>query len=173
MTWYKKLNCQSDFHEIRCRRSLQRLSINCEFRQNLPSDSHTSITSSNEFLPKHSTFLDRSGGITYRFSRGAVEQLSFVKTEAVKAMHYWGVNRKLPVCYTFSPVVGNIRHTRCPQTFVGWIWISWKLAQVCRFGWNCSTSIQNCTLDGHLHRVTYRINTIDSPDDEHRGARNM
>ena len=34
-----------------------------------------------------------------------------------------------------------------------------------------------CTLDGHLHRVTYtrcRINTIDSPDDdEHRGAPNM
>jgi len=36
--------------------------------------------------------------------------------------------------------------------------------------------IQTCTLDGHLHRVTYsrfRINTIDFPDDEHRGARNM
>jgi hypothetical protein len=33
-----------------------------------------------------------------------------------------------------------------------------------------------CTLDGHLHRVTYtrcRINAIDSPDDEHTGARNM
>ena len=44
-----------------------------------------------------------------------------------------------------------------------------------RFGWNCS-SIQTCTLDGHLHRVTYirgRIDTIDSPDDEHMGARNM
>ena len=30
--------------------------------------------------------------------------------------------------------------------------------------------------DGHLHRVTYtryRIDTIDSPDDEHRGTRNM
>jgi len=30
-----------------------------------------------------------------------------------------------------------------------------------------------CTLGGHLHRVTYtrcRINTIDSPDDEHRCA---
>jgi len=39
----------------------------------------------------------------------------------------------------------------------------------------CS-SIHTCTLDGHLHRVTYTrccINTIDSPDDEHRGARNM
>jgi len=43
---------------------------------------------------------------------------------------------------------------------------------VCRFGY----SIQPCTLDGHLHRVTYtrcRIDTIDSPDDGHRGARNM
>jgi len=33
-----------------------------------------------------------------------------------------------------------------------------------------------CTLDGHLHRGTYtrcRIDTIYSPDDEHRGARNM
>jgi hypothetical protein len=32
--------------------------------------------------------------------------------------------------------------------------------QVCRFGWNCS-SIQICTPNGHLHRVTYtryRIN---------------
>jgi len=43
--------------------------------------------------------------------------------------------------------------------------------RLCRFGWN---SIQTCTLDGHLHRVTYTrcINTTDSPDDEHRGARN-
>jgi len=32
-----------------------------------------------------------------------------------------------------------------------------------------------CTLDGHLHRVTYTtcIYTIDSPNDGHRGARNM
>ena len=33
-----------------------------------------------------------------------------------------------------------------------------------------------CTLGGYLHRVTYtkcHINTIDSPDDEHRGPRNM
>jgi len=46
---------------------------------------------------------------------------------------------------------------------------------VCRFGWNCS-STQTCTLNGHLHRVTYtrcHIDTIDSTDDEHRGARNM
>jgi len=31
-------------------------------------------------------------------------------------------------------------------------------------------------IHGHLHRVTYtrcRINTIDSPDDDHRCARNM
>ena len=35
-------------------------------------------------------------------------------------------------------------------------------------------SAQACTLDGHLHRVTYTrcsINTADFPD-EHRGARN-
>ena len=39
-------------------------------------------------------------------------------------------------------------------------------------GWN----IQTCILGGHLHRVTYtrcRIDTIDSPDDEHMGARNI
>jgi len=38
------------------------------------------------------------------------------------------------------------------------------------------SSIQTCTLDGHLHRkkyARYRINAIDSPDDEHRGVRNM
>jgi len=37
-------------------------------------------------------------------------------------------------------------------------------------------SIQTCTPDRHLHTVTYtryRINTIDSPDDEHRGAQIM
>jgi hypothetical protein len=39
----------------------------------------------------------------------------------------------------------------------------------------CSFS-PNCTLDGHLHRVTYTknfIDTIHSPDDEHGVARNM
>jgi len=44
-----------------------------------------------------------------------------------------------------------------------------------RFGWSGS-SIQTCTLDGHLHRVTYTrccINTIHSPDDENRGVRNL
>jgi len=38
---------------------------------------------------------------------------------------------------------------------------------VCRFRWNCSS---------YLHTVTYtrgRIDTIDSPDDEHLVARNM
>jgi len=50
---------------------------------------------------------------------------------------------------------------------------------VCRFGWNWfhpNRFIQTRTPDGHLHRVTYtrcRINTIDSSNDEHRGARNM
>ena len=35
---------------------------------------------------------------------------------------------------------------------------------------------QTCIPDGHLHRVTYtrcRIDTINSPDDEHMSARNM
>jgi hypothetical protein len=35
---------------------------------------------------------------------------------------------------------------------------------------------QTCISDGHLHRVTYTsccIDTIDSPDDEHKVARNM
>ena len=38
------------------------------------------------------------------------------------------------------------------------------------------SSIQTCIPGGHLHRVTYtrcRIDTIDSPDDELMGARNM
>jgi hypothetical protein len=41
-----------------------------------------------------------------------------------------------------------------------------------RFGRN----VQTCIPDGHLHRVTYtryRIDTIESPDDEHLNARNM
>jgi hypothetical protein len=41
-----------------------------------------------------------------------------------------------------------------------------------RFVWNTQT----CIPHGHLHRVTYtrcRIDTINSPDDEHMGARNM
>jgi len=44
---------------------------------------------------------------------------------------------------------------------------------VCKFGWS---SIQTCTPKGHLYRVTYtrcRIDTNDSPDDEHSGAQNM
>ena len=43
---------------------------------------------------------------------------------------------------------------------------------VCRFG----RSVQTCIRDGHLHGVTYtrfRIDTIESPDDEHLKARNM
>jgi len=38
------------------------------------------------------------------------------------------------------------------------------------------SSVQTCTLDDHLHRVTHtgcHINTTDSPDDDHRGAQNM
>jgi len=36
--------------------------------------------------------------------------------------------------------------------------------------------LRSCIPHGHLHRLTYtrgRIDTIDSPDDEHMGARNM
>jgi hypothetical protein len=45
---------------------------------------------------------------------------------------------------------------------------------LCR--WPSRAQVCSCTLDGHLHRFTYtrlRSNTIDSPDDEHRGARSM
>jgi hypothetical protein len=45
-------------------------------------------------------------------------------------------------------------------------------SQVCRSERNFLT----CTLDGHLHRVTYAgccIDTIDSPDEEYGVARNM
>ena len=46
---------------------------------------------------------------------------------------------------------------------------------VCRFGWNWTSSTKTCTLDSYLHNVTYTrcINTVDSPDDEHSGARNV
>jgi len=43
---------------------------------------------------------------------------------------------------------------------------------VCRFG----CSIQICTPNGHLYRVTYtrcRFDTINSPDDGHMAARSM
>ena len=43
---------------------------------------------------------------------------------------------------------------------------------VCRFG----RTVQTCIPDCHLYRLTYtrcRINTIDSPDEEHLAARNM
>jgi transposase len=39
-----------------------------------------------------------------------------------------------------------------------------------------TSELPTCTLDGHLHRVTYTrccIHTIDSPDDVHGVARNM
>ena len=47
---------------------------------------------------------------------------------------------------------------------------------VCRYGWNSISSIHTCIPDGYLHRMTYircRIDTIDSPDDEHNVVRNM
>jgi len=42
--------------------------------------------------------------------------------------------------------------------------------------WTERISVQIYTPDGHLHRVTYtryRIDTIESSDDEHMNARNM
>ena len=67
-----------------------------------------------------------------------------------------------------------IRRMNCINTISGIRVLSLYVGdrKVCKFGWN----IQTCTLYGHVHRVTYircRINTIDSPDDEHRGARNI
>ena len=41
---------------------------------------------------------------------------------------------------------------------------------------NGADSVQTCIPDGHLHRVTYnryRIDKIESPDDEQLNARNM
>jgi len=42
--------------------------------------------------------------------------------------------------------------------------------------WMERSSVQTCIPDSHLHRVTYtsyRIDTIESPDDEHLNAQNM
>jgi len=61
--------------------------------------------------------------------------------------------------------------------------VIWHLVYVTLCRWPSSvqvwmelSSIQTCTLDGHLHRMTYtrrRINTLDSSDDEHGDAQNM
>jgi len=54
---------------------------------------------------------------------------------------------------------------------------SFLVIYVCNHGKTlCSPCINTTSGICHLHRVTntrYRINTIDSPDDEHRSARNM
>jgi len=48
-----------------------------------------------------------------------------------------------------------------------------------QYTWYMSLYVGDCLVripDGHLHRVTYircRINTTDSPDDEHKNDRNM
>ena len=62
-----------------------------------------------------------------------------------------------------------IRSFNCINTISG-VFHSDRL--VCRFG----RSVETCIPDGYLHRVTYtryRIDTIQSPDDEHLNARNM
>ena len=63
-----------------------------------------------------------------------------------------------------------IRRFNCINTKLSGICHSDRL--VCRFG----RSVQTCIPYGHLRRVTYtryRIDTIESPDDEHLNARNM
>jgi len=57
----------------------------------------------------------------------------------------------------------------------------WHLVYVTLCRWQSGVQvwmklIQICTLDGHLHRVTYTTccnDTNNSPDDEHMAARNM
>jgi len=47
---------------------------------------------------------------------------------------------------------------------------------LCRWLSGMQVGIPTCIPDGHLHRVTYtrcRIDTINSPDEEHMTARNM
>jgi len=64
-----------------------------------------------------------------------------------------------------------IRRINCINTISG-IYHSMKVAVKCT-GVDGTGSIQTCTPDGHLHTVIYtryRINTIYSPDDEHRGT---
>ena len=58
-------------------------------------------------------------------------------------------------------------------------------SQLCQYIWHMSLCVGDrpvcknfptCIPDGHLHRVTYTrccIDTTDSPDDEHKFARNM
>jgi hypothetical protein len=67
-----------------------------------------------------------------------------------------------------SNLVLIIRRINCISTTSG---MGHSDRLVCRSGRN-----PTCTLDGHLHRVSYTrcsIDTIESPDDEHGVGRNM
>jgi hypothetical protein len=91
------------------------------------------------------------------------------------------VNDQLDVQLFFSfiiiPILYMFRGVMCPSSRESIVLLRHLVyvnyvgdRLVCRFGRNCST-IQTCTLDGHLHSVTYtrcHINITDSPDDEHK-----
>jgi len=74
---------------------------------------------------------------------------------------------RAPLCSSSGESIVLIRHLvyvtlcRWPSSVQVWMELS---------------SNQTCTLNGHLHRVTcsrFRINTIDSPDDEHRCSKHV
>ena len=72
--------------------------------------------------------------------------------------------------YVSSTHVLIIRRINCIEYDIWYMSLYVGDRLVCRFGWS---SIQTCTLDGHLHRATCtrcRIDTIDFPDDEHMGT---
>ena len=77
----------------------------------------------------------------------------------------------------FIPILYMFRVPLCSSSGES-IVLMWYVVYVTLCRWPSSVQVwmETCTLDGLLHRVTYtrcRINTIDSPDDEHRGARNL
>ena len=60
------------------------------------------------------------------------------------------------------------------------LYVGDRLVQLCQYDlWYMSLCVGDrvvCVPHGHLHTVTYtrsRIDTVDSPDDEHLDARNM
>ena len=75
---------------------------------------------------------------------------------------------RAPMCSSSGESVVSIQHMVCHSMQVTFLYAG--------LDGTPRNSIQTCTPDGHLHRVTYtrcRIDTTDSPDDEHMGARNM
>ena len=78
--------------------------------------------------------------------------------------------------YLLIPILYMFRTTKCSSS--GESIVSIPLL-ICHSMWVTvwyAGSIQTCKPHGHLHTVTYtrsRIDTIDSPDDEHLVSRNM